>query len=398
MKINRISNLIGISFLISGLYGQTVMTYNYKGGKNYTLVERTDLRRYENGKYKGLTSREVRSFISPSTYYTDDNSYYDLYEGNFYVDEDTVRASRNVSQSVHDAIPSVFKIDLNGNFSMLEDHGYPSFRSFPSYPSSSVKPGDVWEAYGERSVDPLNKGVFTKMPIYVQYTYLRDEQYNGEPVYLLSAAWATRYGGTSGIFDIEGDKELLSAAGKHNATIYVSKATGKAVVVRDSVDETFVYGDGNKVGFKGTISLFTEYPPTVNAEEIKSKINEIENLEVEDTAAGLRLRLVDLQFLPDSPELVPGEEVRIDKIATALKQVPESKFLIEGHTARTGTTDDEYELSVARARKIAEMLSRRGIDAGQFICKGSGGNKPIADNGTREGRARNRRVEITILE
>ena len=60
------------------LFSQTLITYN--GSKNYMLRERTDLRRYDNGKYTGLTSREVSSFIIPVT---SKNGF--LYEGNFFV-------------------------------------------------------------------------------------------------------------------------------------------------------------------------------------------------------------------------------------------------------------------------------------------------------------------------
>lgn len=389
--------LLTLFFGFQQLSAQVQITY--KGSKNYTLVERTDLRRYDNGKYKGLVSREVRSFIvSQGALDSQTQEETFLYDGNFYVDEDTLRASRAAAESVHQAIPSVFTIDEAGKLTMVEDNGYPSFRSFPSFTQREIRPGDVWEAEAVRSVDPLNKGVFTKMPFYIQYSYVRDEIYHGEPVYLLTAQWATRYGTGTKYVDITGDSELKSALGKHSATIYVSKETGKAIVVRDTVDETFTYYDGNSVAFKGTISLFTEYPPTVNNNELLPKLKEIPDLDVEETDAGLRLRIVDLNFKPDSPELNPGEENRLDLIAAVLKKVPQSKFLIEGHTARTGTIDNEYELSVARANAIAAALVNRGIAADRFICKGSGGNKPIATNDTTEGRAKNRRVEITILE
>ena len=77
---------------------------------------------------------------------------------------------------------------------------------------------------------------------------------------------------------------------------------------------------------------------------------------------------------------------------------PESKFLIEGHTASVGKPEGEQKLSVARAKRIAQELSARGITGDRFICRGWGGNKPIANNDSDAGRAQNRRVEITILE
>lgn len=417
-------------------FGEEVQ-FRYNGGRNYSLVERTDLRRYDNNRYVGLLSREVRSFISNDG---------ELYEGSFYVSQDTVRASSFVGQGIHDSIPSVFKITSDGNLTMIEDNGFPSFRSFPAFSTNPIKPGDSWQAKAVRAVDPLNKGIPTKIPMYVEYTYKGDENVRGEDVFVLTAKWATRYGPNLYI-DFGGDKELSRAQGSHSATMYVSKATGNAIVVRDSVDETFVFADGNSVTFKGTISLFTEYPPTVdrskiiralqrvaaiNNEEAKklsektqfkpkpvvtaakpassktntvaaavekaSAKNDAKPIKVENTASGIRLTMQNLQFKADSAELLPGEKERLDQIASILREVPESQFLVEGHTASTGNETGEIKLSGERAHAIAKELSLRGIPAEKFICKGSGSHKPVSDNSTPEGKALNRRVEITILE
>lgn len=476
MKKNCFSFLI-LFFLNFLFWGQEIQ-FRYNGGRNYTLVERTDLRRYENNRYVGLLSREIRSFIS---------NYGDLYEGSFYISQDTVRASLSVADQIHDSIPSKFRISDDGNLTMIEDYGYPTFRSFPAFSANRIKHGDSWQAKAERAVDPLNKGIVTKIPMYVQYTYTGDENVRGEDVYVLTAKWATRYGQNI-YMDFGGDKELKQAMGSHNATMYVSKVTGNAIVVRDSVDETFVYNDGKAVTFKGTISLFTEYPPAVDrskiiralqrvaaidgdeakllaqvatktdgaqskagskyadvaklssgsqssrdaqstaysqskpgsqksasskpsAESISKAVAAVSKslsdqaiaaaskpIKVENTTAGIRLTIQNLQFKPDSAELVSGESSRLDQIASVLREVPESQFLVEGHTAATGNETGEMRLSALRAHKIAKELSKRGIPQEKFICKGSGAHKPVADNSTPAGKAVNRRVEITILE
>lgn len=436
----------------------------YNGGRNYSLVERTDLRRYDNNKYVGLVSREVRSFIINDG---------DLYDGSFYVDEGTKHQNVSVAQGIHDSIPATFRITSDGNLIMIEDNGYPTFRSFPAFPKSKIKKGDSWTGRAMRSVDPLNKGIFTKMPIDVLYTYIDDEIVRGENVYVFSAKWATRYG--ISYFDFGGDQNLKSANGSHSATMYVSKETGYAIVVRDAVNENFLYKDGSSVSFRGTISLFTEYPPAVDrskiieslqrvalisddeAKSLENPINESRplvalasqsgngkrnsggdssnatsasrtsgansnatsknrnsdaknkkdsvvsaakksDIKVENTTAGIRLTIQNLQFKADSSELLPGEEKRLEQIATVLKQAGNSQFLVEGHTASTGNEKGEMKLSAERAHAIAEALSKKGIQASRFITKGSGSHKPIADNSTPEGKALNRRVEITILE
>lgn len=367
--------------------------FNFNGTKSYTLVERTDLRRYDNGKYIGLLSREIKAFISPLQ--ADSGN---LYDGNFYVNQDTRRGVSYVTTGIHDAIPSVFNISEDGKLSMIEDNGYPTFRSFPSFPQKEINIGESWEAEAERTVDPLNKGIFTKMPMYIKYTYLRDEIYHEEEVFLLSAKWATRYGTGTKFYDPDGDNQLLSASGNHSATMYISKKTGNAIVVRDSVEEMFTYSDGNKITFKGTISLFTEYPPTINSDEIIPLVTEVEGVNVEKTNAGLKLTLSDLKFKPNSSELLDGEKIRLLQIAEVLKKVPKSQFLVEGHTASTGNPNGEMNLSIERAHAIVNELVKLGINPESFICKGSGSLKPIADNSTPEGKAKNRRVEITILE
>jgi outer membrane protein OmpA-like peptidoglycan-associated protein len=72
--------------------------------------------------------------------------------------------------------------------------------------------------------------------------------------------------------------------------------------------------------------------------------------------------------------------------------------MVEGHTAAIGRPEGEQELSLRRAKRITDELTRRGIPAERFIYKGWGGAKPLAPNTDEPGRARNRRVEITILE
>lgn len=443
---------MSLCLLTAAAFAQTParpVALRYDGTGGYSLVERTNLRRYVNGKYVGLTSREVRSFISPA--YAPDAAFDDprhplhdgqWYDGSFYVNEATKRNRADAAAGIHDSIPSVFHISPKGKLTMYADNGYPSFRSFPAFTTDPVRPGDAWSASAERSADPLNKGIFTRIPMEVAYTYVRQETYREQDVYRITAAWQTNYGGSRR--DPNGDRDLVKAAGGHKADILVRKATGEAILVVDTVDETFVYADGQQITFKGTITLFTEFPPAIDTEKIIASLSRIasvspgvtggtgrgnggtvptpvntstwlepttpkpapkadvpatkNNMVVEKTPAGLRLSVRDIRFVPDSNEVLPSEHGRLDEIADVLKLAPDAQFLVEGHTAAVGRPEGEQKLSVERARKIAEELAKRGVNATAFICRGWGGTRPIADNATDTGRAQNRRVEITILE
>lgn len=112
---------------------------------------------------------------------------------------------------------------------------------------------------------------------------------------------------------------------------------------------------------------------------------------------GLKLTAYDIRFIADTAEIVPAEKQRIDAIADALRLAgPLATFSVDGHTASVGKPGGEMTLSVERAAKIADELAKRGISRDRIKAAGFGGTRPIASNDTDEGRARNRRVEITI--
>lgn len=125
--------------------------------------------------------------------------------------------------------------------------------------------------------------------------------------------------------------------------------------------------------------------------------NKIPNIEVSDSLNGI-LFSVDLKFYPDSAALLPSEKVRIDAIAENLKMLMSDNsytILIEGHTADVGKPTGQMNLSIERTRTVMNTLVAEGLDEELFTYKGYGGTQPIAPNNTEEGRAMNRRVDIT---
>jgi outer membrane protein OmpA-like peptidoglycan-associated protein len=90
---------------------------------------------------------------------------------------------------------------------------------------------------------------------------------------------------------------------------------------------------------------------------------------------------------------------KLDRIAEILMNYPNRDILVGGHTALAGTAAGRLQLSVERAASVAEyFLSRNVRTPDRVVIRGYGAEQPIADNRTPEGMARNRRVEITILE
>ena len=87
----------------------------------------------------------------------------------------------------------------------------------------------------------------------------------------------------------------------------------------------------------------------------------------------------------------------IDEIVEMLKTNASLKVSIEGHTDNVGNAASNKTLSESRAKAVMNAIIAKGIDKARLTSKGWGQEKPIADNGTDDGKAKNRRVEIVKM-
>ena len=101
-----------------------------------------------------------------------------------------------------------------------------------------------------------------------------------------------------------------------------------------------------------------------------------------------------INFDTDKATIRPESKPIIDQIVKLLKDNPGLKVGVEGHTDSTGTPARNKTLSQQRAESVVSALVKAGIDAKRLTAAGWGQDKPIADNKTEEGKAKNRRVEI----
>ncbi len=107
--------------------------------------------------------------------------------------------------------------------------------------------------------------------------------------------------------------------------------------------------------------------------------------------------LEGVEFASDSAELTPASRQILDATAADLARHPDMRVEIAGHTSSTGPAEYNQMLSERRARAVADYLISTGLDGDRFTVRGYGESEPVADNATREGRARNRRVEMRVL-
>jgi OOP family OmpA-OmpF porin len=95
-------------------------------------------------------------------------------------------------------------------------------------------------------------------------------------------------------------------------------------------------------------------------------------------------------------ELSPEGKAEIKDFAGKLEGHDVDKITVEGYTDSTGDAAFNQQLSVKRANAVKDEMVRNGIDASLITVIGHGENDPIADNSTRQGRAQNRRVTVSV--
>ncbi|UTY33119.1 OmpA family protein [Treponema putidum] len=429
VKANRtfVKKLFLICFLFSFCLNLLLGQENLSEGK-ILITERADYSVYIDGKYAGLTSRETRLYMS-ETRLGNEDAY--LYEGEAFVLQKTRKDGLKAALPIDSILPISFKFipeqeeeDIENPYQpqiFNEDSGYPLLRNFPVLPERAFTATDIgktWEGKCTVAVRPKPEKAATRIPVNAGFKYMGITILNGQNVHHIEAVFGLRYKHSDNL----GDDELIRSEGGRKTDIYLD-GTNRPILIREKIDEEFFYADGKRLKHRGFLLHFYSYTGSTIAQgglaqgtrsqEAASKktpsqeiplqkerleIKPNKDFEVTKTKRGTMLRLKNLQFEPDRAVLLKGEEAKLDEIAKILKKSESEFFFVEGHTADVGKPEEEKILSQERAKTVIEKLVKRGIPAEKFIYQGAGGTKPIAPNGTEEGRAQNRRVEITIVD
>ena len=121
------------------------------------------------------------------------------------------------------------------------------------------------------------------------------------------------------------------------------------------------------------------------------------NVPLNPIQLGEKIILKNIFFETGKYNLRNQSKVELNKLINFLNNNPKIKVEVSGHTDNVGNQQANQILSENRAKAVVDYLTKNGVDSSRIQAKGYGDHKPIADNETEEGRAKNRRTEFEII-
>jgi outer membrane protein OmpA-like peptidoglycan-associated protein len=284
----------------------------------------------------------------------------------------------------------------------------PVVRDVPVFPGRSIIPGEKW-SYEGHEVHDFREGFGIqepyRIPFTANYVFLGERSWKGKAC----AAFTVNYrinltpgGGTP-----EGGGKIwpVKITGESDQTVYWDSDMGQPVAYNERFRYIFELSNGRVFEYRGTAEA--EIIESVRMDKDKIAVDiaeEIRRLDIPEVSVrvvdeGITISLDDIRFHPDLAVMLPGENEKLDKIVDILMRYQERDIMVSGHAALAGTEEGRRKLSVERASVVADyLIEKKARPRERVVVRGFGSDRPVADNSTEEGRRKNRRVEITILE
>jgi outer membrane protein OmpA-like peptidoglycan-associated protein len=405
MKQNMI--LLILAFTASTLWSQQAtealnLEYVYEEGEQYRVLSTVEQDVWVNGDYSH--SATILNRISVTV--TEVEAGRGYHDATFVTSEESIGMANSARVFAWgQEYESEFRRDRLGYFDIDPRYFMPVVRDVPVFPDRPVRPGDTWSADGHEVHDFRSSfGIPEpyRFPIPVTYEYRDVVEREGREYALLEVSYNVFYRPDR---TYPGAMYPVRISGYSDQLIYWDIRAGRPHEYEEEYALVFVFSTGDEVIYEGTAEARVIEASRMDrsriADEVRRDLDELgyEDQDVVEDERGVTIRLDRILFPPDSDFLRDGEKDKLRDIAEILRRYPERDLLIGGHTALAGTEAGRQQLSEDRAAAVANFLLEIGVRArDQMILRGFGATEPVADNATEEGRRRNRRVELTILE
>src|SRR6266508_2761957 len=204
--------------------------------------------------------------------------------------------------------------------------------------------------------------------------------------------------GLGGVTVFEGTADKMDAAGvkfsdtRHREPVYDGDQMG-VYLLRTPEKDIWVEAYVRQHGKEGTYFLTVVEKKNL---DVRASLLPAEEMKKELDAKGHVALYINFDF--DKATIKPESQPIVDQIVKLLKTNPSLDLTVEGHTDNVGQPAYNQRLSGSRATSVVAALTAQGIEARRLKAVGYGQDKPIADNSTDDGRAKNRRVELVKVQ
>ncbi|VAW48130.1 Flagellar motor rotation protein MotB [hydrothermal vent metagenome] len=179
---------------------------------------------------------------------------------------------------------------------------------------------------------------------------------------------------------------------KQRALDLASEIANQAEMTQVELDAANAYGEAQK-----KVADLAKQEADLAFEEIDSLRRQLETLAARETVDGLVMTLGDFVFDSASANIKQTAVDNFTKVLEFIDGYPNRNIRIEGHTDASGSDSFNLNLSQKRADAVKALLLDYGVEAGRIKAAGMGESLPVADNNSEAGKAKNRRVDIIIL-
>ncbi|MBV6492234.1 MAG: hypothetical protein LDLANPLL_00227 [Turneriella sp.] len=318
-------------------------------------------------------------------------------------------ADSKLAYSEYENYSGSFFMKPTGEFVVAHGQYMPNIRSVPTFPENrdpqivgdaNLDIGATWESPGE---EVMQFSTLVTVPFKVRYEYRGTENIKSEEGEKNCHKFISNYELTYGN-DEPGKPRVF---GYVTAVWFWDAAQGIPYYATEEYNVIIVNEQGVANEFKiNSRSYYRKFKKRVEKDKINlaSQLKEAfvqknADVDVRVTDTGVAISLPDVFFDTNSAELNKAAKKTLEQIIETLKATDFPHIRVRGHTDSTGDADYNMKLSEKRAERVADLLIDDGeLNADKISFDGRGAKDPIADNETEEGRAKNRRVEIILLD
>jgi len=288
-----------------------------------------------------------------------------------------------------------FIIAPNGKFTVPETHYMPNLRNIPSFPDKDISVNEQWSGHGELILANYSRPFKLIFP--VQYLLSEIQNINGKNIAIIKYAFAFDQDMVQ--LNLQG---LRRISGHNTGVIKWDLSENKPYAYTDLYYIIFIDNAGTREFSMSIRTDNTQYAIIPDAEkkrardEIEGELPKNNNITVETDDRGIVFHIGEMLFDTDSYKIRPDTENTLENVVRIIKQrYPDREIIVEGHTDNTGMSEYNQKLSEQRAKSVAEYLKPQ-VGHDKFSYRGFGERKPVAGNDTKEGRQKNRRVDVII--